>query len=130
MLASIGLSREGQGVRGVYISNIVFWRPPGNRTPTPQEILSCMPFVERHIALIKPKALLLLGNVPLKALCQTEQGITSSRGQWRNLKIEGTLYQALPTFHPAYLLRQPQLKGLAWQDLLNFKQKIESLNAN
>jgi uracil-DNA glycosylase len=130
MLASIGFSRHASGAKAAYITNIVFWRPPGNRTPTPQEILSCLPFVLRHIALIKPKALLLLGNVPLKALCQTDQGITSSRGQWRTLMVENTPYPAMPVFHPAYLLRQPQLKGLAWQDLLNFKKKIESFDAH
>lgn len=120
MLASIGLDRSK-----VYIANMVPWRPPGNREPSPQEILSCQPFLFRQIELVAPKILVTIGNVPTQALFQTKSGITRTRGQWRELTINGHVMQAMPTLHPAYLLRQPAAKAQAWRDLLSLKAAIE-----
>lgn len=119
MLAAIGLDREH-----VYISNVFFWRPPGNRTPTPQEIAVCQPFVRRHVELVRPKALLALGGVSAKALFETEAGITRLRGQWKDLQFGEVSVPTLASFHPAYLLRQPAQKRLSWEDLLAFKDRI------
>jgi uracil-DNA glycosylase len=122
MLASIGRDRKANA----YITNALFWRPPGNRPPTAAEVLACLPFVQRHIELIDPIAILTLGNVPLRALFQTEEGITRVRGKWRELSIGGKRWPLLPTFHPAYLLRQPNLKSHSWHDLLAFKARIDA----
>jgi uracil-DNA glycosylase len=122
MLASIGLSRQ----ENVYISNILFWRPPGNRSPTDSEIAACLPFAERHISLHRPKALVLLGGVAVKSLLRTKDGITKIRGRWFDYQPEET-GQPIPTlamYHPAYLLRQPAAKRQAWADLLRLKQFI------
>jgi uracil-DNA glycosylase len=125
MLAAIGLTRQATTPEeAVYITNIVNWRPPGNRTPTPQEVQTCLPFVRRHIALVKPKALVLLGAVSAQGLLDTTEGITKLRGQWRTVTIDGVDIACLPTLHPAFLLRQPDRKGLAWQDWLRVKQKL------
>ena len=121
MLATIGLDRTS-----VYITNMVFWRPPGNRTPTTEEILLCMPFVQKHIELVNPTAILSLGNVPSKALLDTDEGITRLRGKWREINVAGKTYALLPTFHPAYLLRQPAHKAMSWADLLNFNQFVDT----
>ena len=119
MLIAVGLSRED-----VYISNIVFWRPPGNRTPSSDEISLCMPYVEQHIMLIKPDVLLLLGGVAVKSILKTNDSISSLRGK-RNLynKIE-----TIATFHPAYLLRSPGQKQLAFGDFIMLKQMLNSGN--
>jgi DNA polymerase len=119
MLAAIGLDRTS-----VYITNVIAWRPPGNRTPTPQETEICKPFVERHIALVRPEILVLLGGPASKALLDTNAGITQIRGKWARLAIEGAEIDVLPMLHPAYLLRQPGQKSLAWQDLLKLKSRI------
>lgn len=121
MLAAIGLDR-----RAVYISNIVPWRPPGNRLPTPAEVTLCLPMIERRIALVKPKALVFLGNTASKSLLRAKTGITQLRGIWHayNNPYLGKI-PALPTFHPAYLLRSPGQKRLAWNDLLILKKHIE-----
>ncbi|MHA1539624.1 MAG: uracil-DNA glycosylase [Alphaproteobacteria bacterium] len=127
MLASIGLNRT----ENVYLSNIVPWRPPGNRQPSTTEIALCLPFMEQHIALKKPKLLVFIGGTVTKALLGTEKtvqkaGITQLRGQWFDYKprmMEGAEIPALVMYHPAYLLRSPQQKRLAWQDLLSLKKK-------
>lgn len=119
MLAAIGLDREQ-----VYITNILPWRPPGNRNPSVAEIAVCLPFVRRHIALAAPEILVLLGGVSAKALLDTSRGITSLRGRWTEIDIEGRAVPVLPTLHPAFLLRQPEQKALAWQDLLSLKQRL------
>ncbi len=121
MLAAIGLDRTG-----VYISNILPWRPPGNRSPTPAEIALCLPFIEKHIALVKPQALVLLGGTAAKSLLNRAEGITRLRGQWFDFRPAGTT-QILPTmatYHPAYLLRSPIHKREAWRDLLTIKQRL------
>lgn len=125
MLAAIGLSREN-----VYISNVLFWRPPGNRSPTDAEIAACLPFAERHIALVKPKIVVPLGGIAAKTLLRTNMGITRLRGRWTSYRPapEAEEIRCLPIFHPAYLLRQPAAKRQAWQDLIALKQEIETSN--
>ncbi|UTW56483.1 uracil-DNA glycosylase [Kordiimonas sp. SCSIO 12610] len=122
MLAAIGRSRE----TNTYISNIVPWRPLGNRTPDQAIITMCMPFIKRHIELAKPKVILMLGGVAAKSLLESDDGITRLRGKWRDLTFSGQKYAAIPTYHPAYLLRQPAQKGMAWRDLLSIKEKLSS----
>lgn len=120
ILSAAGLPREQ-----VYISNIVPWRPPGNRKPTDLETQICLPFIKRHIALAKPKTLLLLGGTPASALTGKSEGITRLRGRWQTISLDdGTSIDALPTFHPAYLLRQPGHKSFVWSDLLMLKEKL------
>ncbi|MCJ9427575.1 uracil-DNA glycosylase [Kordiimonas marina] len=120
MLNAAGFDRT----ENAYISNIVPWRPLGNRTPDQAIITMCLPFIRRHIELAKPKVVLMLGGVPAKALLGSEDGITRLRGKWRELEIGGQKIAALPAYHPAYLLRQPHLKGFAWRDLLSVKEKL------
>lgn len=121
MLAAIGRDRSS-----VYITNILFWRPPGNRTPTPAEIAACLPFVERHIALVRPTHLMLLGGLSAKTMMSRSEGITRLRGTWTNLSLPGIAdpLPALATLHPAYLLRQPAQKRLAWRDFLSFHRAL------
>ena len=121
MMSFIGRDRTG-----FYITNIVFWRPPGNRSPTDAEIAACLPFVHRHIALVRPRALLLLGSPASKTLLRRSEGITRLRGKWYDMAVEGLddPVPALPTFHPAYLLRNPAQKREAWLDLLTLKERL------
>lgn len=127
MMACIGLDRTG-----VYISNIVPWRPPGNRNPTDSEVAVCLPFIERHIALVKPKYLILLGAVAVKSLLKTKDGITKLRGKqltYTYTDVAGNIpvtIPCFPMFHPAYLLRQASQKRLAWNDLVHFKKAINA----
>jgi len=121
MLAAIGLDRSG-----VYITNVIPWRPAGNRTPTPAEVDICRPFIERHIELAAPKMLLLVGGSSAKAMLRTSDGITSLRGRWKDVKIGEQEWPSLPIFHPAYLLRNPAQKRRVWQDLLTLKARIET----
>ena len=121
MMAAIGLDRNS-----IYISNVLPWRPPGNRTPTPQETEICRPFIERHIELANPKILLLVGGSSAKTLLRTTNGIMSLRGRWQEMTIGQATFPALPILHPAYLLRQPGQKRLAWADLLSVKSKLDS----
>jgi DNA polymerase len=120
MLAAIDLSRRhldpGQAV---YITNVLPWRPPSNRPPEPPEIAMFLPFLERHIALIQPEVVVLMGNTPCKALLGRD-GITRLRGHW----VEVMGRPALPMFHPAYLLRNPAAKREAWADLLSLKARL------
>jgi DNA polymerase len=125
MMATIGLSRTAEAPEAAfYITNTVFWRPPGNREPTPAELQACLPFVHRHIALVQPHLIITLGNVPLRALIDPAKGITRARGTWATLDVEGHTIPALPMFHPAYLLRQPAHKAFAWADLLAVQAKL------
>ena len=121
MLAAIGLDRTG-----VYITNMLPWRPPGNRSPTAEELAICQPFLERQIELIQPRILVLVGGIAAKALLNRREGITRLRGQWfpfATPRLEGTV-QATATFHPAYLLRSPSAKREVWRDLLAIDEKI------
>jgi len=123
MLASIGLDRS----RNFYITNILPFRPPGNRTPTDAEIALFLPFVLRHIALAAPRRLVLLGGVSAKALLRSRDGITRLRGRWHQVTIdEGKTLPALATLHPAYLLRNPGAKRDAWTDLLLLRRSLEA----
>ena len=119
MLAAIGL-----GESDVHITNIVYWRPPGNRTPTPQEALACRPFLERQIELVDPKILVAVGGSAAKELFGVSEGIMRLRGKWREVTVGERNIQAIATLHPAYLLRTPAAKQLAWQDLLQIRSKL------
>lgn len=119
MLAAIGLDRTK-----VYIANMVPWRPPGNRDPSPEELALCTPFLVRQVELVAPKLLVTLGNVPTKSLFETTQGITRMRGQWRDISIGSHQVKALATLHPAYLLRTPSAKSLVWQDMLSLRRAL------
>jgi DNA polymerase len=121
MLAAAGLTDR------VLITNTVFWRPPGNRTPTPLEQAICAPFVERAAALLKPKVLLLVGGASAKAMLKRDEGILSMRGRWFEWRsADGSLeIPALPTLHPAFLLRQPAAKKRAWADLLTLTERLD-----
>jgi DNA polymerase len=122
MIGAIGLDREK-----VYITNLLFWRPPGNRTPTPAETAACLPFVERQIELVGPEVLVFAGGAAAKTLLRTTTGIMRLRGHWARYEHEGLgrAIPALPTLHPAYLLRRPAEKRLAWRDLLTLKAFLE-----
>ena len=120
MLAAIDMSRS----ENVLISNVIYWRPPGNRTPTQIETAMCRPFVDRLIELTKPKAVLLAGGAPMQALLGIT-GIMRARGVWRDIVLpSGEAVPAMPIFHPAFLLRQPSNKRLAWQDLQSLKSRL------
>ena len=125
MLASIGLDRSG-----VLISNTVFWRPPGNRTPTLQEAAVCMPFVERLIELVDPKILVPLGGPAAKSLLAQTAGVGRLRGQWFSYSTPRLPrpIEATPLYHPAYLLRSPGQKRNTWRDLLEIKRKLEAVH--
>jgi DNA polymerase len=124
MFASIGMSRE----RDLYITNILFWRPPGNRTPTLAEQAICLAFTRRHIELAKPKIVVLAGGTAVKAVLNTTEGITRLRGKWTTLTLDdGSEVPALPTFHPAYLLRTPASKRQSWADLLSLDKRLKDL---
>ncbi len=112
MIAAIGLDRSK-----VYIANVIPWRPPGNRTPTPQETQICLPFIQRQIELVDPDVLVTLGNPSTQTLLSTRDGIMKTRGRWFDYDTGTRKIKAMATFHPAYLLRSPSYKRLAWQDL-------------
>ena len=122
MLAAIGLVRASD----VYIANIVPWRPPGNRTPTPQEMMICKPFIERQIELAAPDILVTIGAPSSQALLGVK-GIMAERGKWRDYQVGNRIIPALPTLHPAYLLRNPIAKRQAWADLRSLKAKLDGL---
>ncbi|HYG25923.1 MAG TPA: uracil-DNA glycosylase [Caulobacteraceae bacterium] len=121
MLAAAGLTGR------VFITNTVFWRPPGNRTPTAAEQLVCAPFVERAIELVNPRMLMLVGGASAKHMLRREEGILSLRGRWFEWKSadETLALPALPTLHPAFLLRQPAAKKKAWTDLLTLTERLD-----
>jgi uracil-DNA glycosylase family 4 len=127
MLGAIGLERK----TGAYITNVVYWRPPGNRTPTPAELTLCLPFVQRHIALTRPKVLVFSGATAAKTLLERNDGITRFRGRWfdyRPGEVDFTI-PVMPTFHPSYLLRTPGSKREAWRDFLAVKHRLHELGA-
>ncbi len=125
MLGWIGLDRTK-----VYITNVLFWRPPGNRTPTQAEIAACLPFVERHIELVSPDILVLAGAASAKTLLARNEGITRLRGRWMLYESSGMTrpVPAMAIFHPAFLLRQPAQKREVWRDLLAIRDKLDSLD--
>ncbi|HVV42036.1 MAG TPA: uracil-DNA glycosylase [Nitrobacter sp.] len=112
MIAAIGLKRSD-----VYIANVIPWRPPGNRTPTPQETQICLPFIQRQIELVNPDVLVTLGNPSTQTLLGTREGIMKTRGRWIDYNTGTRTIRAMATFHPAYLLRSPASKRLSWIDL-------------
>lgn len=119
MLGAIGLDRQS-----AYISNIIPWRPPGNRAPTPQETEICKPFITRHIELVNPKVLVMLGGACAKSLLDTNEGVLRLRGKWKEYSSGTGSIDAMVMMHPSYLLRQPAQKKLAWQDLLKIREKL------
>ena len=119
MLAAIGLGEDD-----VHITNVVYWRPPGNRTPTPQEVQVCRPFLERQIELVAPDVVMTMGGSAANALLGMEGGIMRQRGRWRDLAVGSLTLPAMPTLHPAYLLRTPVAKRLAWRDLLAVQERL------
>ncbi|HEX2889524.1 uracil-DNA glycosylase [Vineibacter terrae] len=126
MFAAIGLTRE----RDVYITNILNWRPPGNRTPNLSDVAICVAFARRHIELKRPRLLVLAGGVPAKSLLETETGITRLRGRWFEYTLpDGTRIPTMPMFHPAYLLRTPSGKRQTWIDLLNIRERLDQILA-
>ena len=122
MLGAIGLDRTK-----VYIANTVPWRPPGNRTPTPEELAICLPFLHRQVELVAPRVILTLGGPAMQTVFNTSIGILKMRGRWSELAVGNHQVEAMPTLHPAYLLRNPAAKQQAWRDMLSLKQKIDAL---
>ena len=124
MLHAIQLNREN-----VYLTNIIFWRPPGNRKPTEEEISACLPFVKKHINLINPKILVLVGATAASAILNIKTGITQIRGKWKNIETKDIKnIKSIAIFHPAFLLRQPSRKREAWEDLKKIKIEIDTYN--
>jgi len=121
MLAAIGLKEAD-----VHITNVVYWRPPGNRTPTPQESQVCRPFLDRQVELVEPDIVLLLGGAAAKQVLDTTDGIMRIRGKWREIQSGGRAVKTMATLHPAYLLRTPAAKRQAWRDLLAVQAALES----
>jgi uracil-DNA glycosylase family 4 len=124
MLATIGIDRSS-----AYITNVLFWRPPGNRKPTPVEIASCLPFVMRHIALVRPQVVMLCGGTAASTLLGLNDGITRLRGRWFDLAVPGLdrPVATIATYHPSFLLRSPERKREAWRDLLSVQAKVNAL---
>jgi DNA polymerase len=120
MIAAIGLDRSS-----AYIANVIPWRPPGNRTPTPQETQICLPFIQRQIELVNPDVVVTLGNPSTQTLLQTREGIMRTRGKWHDYDTGTRTIRAMATFHPAYLLRSPSYKRMAWQDLRSIAKALE-----
>lgn len=125
MLAAIGLDRTQ-----VYITNILPWRPPGNRTPTAAETDICLPFVERHIELIDPDLLVLVGGSSAATMLRSKSTIMNLRGKWQKIALGDKEIPAMPCLHPAYLLRSPNHKSLAWKDLLAIKARMMELSSS
>jgi DNA polymerase len=122
MMAAIGLDRSS-----AYIANVIPWRPPGNRTPTPQETQICLPFIQRQIELVNPDVLVTLGNPSTQTLLSTREGIMKTRGRWFDYDTGTRVIRALATFHPAYLLRSPSYKRMSWQDLRAIAKALEQI---
>jgi DNA polymerase len=123
------LKAIGRDESNVYISNLLFWRPPGNRDPSTEEIVSCRPFIERMIELVQPKVLVCTGKFSTGTLLGTTQGITRVRGRWHDYRRGDLVIPAMPMLHPAYLLRQPGVKREAWRDMLELAAKLDELGA-
>jgi uracil-DNA glycosylase family 4 len=120
MIAAIGLDRSK-----AYIANVIPWRPPGNRTPTPQETQICLPFIKRQIELVNPDVLVTLGNPSTQTLLSVREGIMKTRGKWFDYDTGSRVIPAIATFHPAYLLRSPSYKRMSWQDLRAIAKALE-----
>ncbi|MBL8908366.1 MAG: uracil-DNA glycosylase [Rhizobiales bacterium] len=128
MLAAIGLARHAEDpARSVLITNTIFWRPPGNRKPTEAETAMCMPFVLRLVELTRPRLIVCAGATPTQRMMNLTDGILKLRGRWFDVAIGGECIPLLATLHPAYLLRQPAQKRLAWRDLLSLRERLDSL---
>jgi uracil-DNA glycosylase len=123
MIAAIGLDRGK-----AYIANVIPWRPPGNRTPTPQETQICLPFIQRQIELVNPDVLVTLGNPSTQTLLSTREGIMKTRGKWFDYDTGTRTIRAIATFHPAYLLRSPSYKRMSWLDLRAIAKALEQAN--
>ncbi len=127
MLSAIGLSRAAlERESSVFITNVVFWRPPGNRTPTETETTMCLPFLLRAIELQQPDIIVCLGATPAQRLTGKTDGILKLRGKWLETAVGERRIRLLPTLHPAYLLRQPAQKRLAWRDMLLLRQALDA----
>jgi uracil-DNA glycosylase len=124
MLASIGLDRQ----KNAYITNVINWRPPDNRDPSPEEAAACLPFLRRHIELARPKVIILLGAVAARHVVGVSDGIMKLRGRWMEYRVGDEMVPLMPTLHPAYLLRQPAHKKLAWRDLQAVRDRMAALN--
>ncbi len=125
ILSCINLSRKpGEGQKGVYISNILNWRPPGNRTPTDQEIQIALPFIQKHIEIINPDVLILCGGVSAKGLLGSAESISKLRGRFHDCPVGGKIIPAMATYHPSYLLRTPSQKRAVWQDMLMLQERL------
>jgi DNA polymerase len=122
MLAAIGLDRTS-----VYIVNTVPWRPPGNRTPTPEEMELCLPFLNRQVELVAPKLVMTLGGPAMQTVFKSSSGIIKMRGRWQTVAIGQHEVDALPTLHPAYLLRNPAAKQQAWKDLVSLRLRMDAM---
>lgn len=127
-LSWAGFSRD----KNIYITNTIAWRPPGNRQPTPEENYICMPFLERHIELVQPKFLVMLGGTALKTLHNPKEGIVTLRGTWMPYTTSNHSFtvETMPIFHPAFLLRSPGQKKLFWRDILSLRVRVDNVNAN
>jgi uracil-DNA glycosylase len=123
MLAAIGLDRK----TNVYITNVLNWRPPNNRDPAPEEAAACLPFLRRHIELVSPEIIVLLGAVAARHVLGRSDGIMRLRGNWLEYHVGGHMVPVMPTLHPAYLLRRPIDKKLAWRDLQAISAKVDAL---
>jgi len=123
MLASIDLDRH----RNVYITNVINWRPPDNRDPSPEEAAICLPFLRRHVELANPGIIVLLGAVAARHVMGITEGIMRTRGRWLEYRVGNVMVPVMPTLHPAYLLRQPAHKKLAWRDLQAVASRMEAL---
>jgi DNA polymerase len=121
MLAAIGLDRTK-----VYIANTVPWRPPGNRAPTPEELALCLPFLQRQVELVGPRIVVTLGGPAMQTVFSSTNGIIKMRGKWSNVSIGSHSAEAMPTLHPAYLLRNPAAKQQAWKDMLSLRLKMHA----
>ena len=125
MFAAIGLSRDAEAPEeAIYISNILPWRPPGNRNPSVEEIALCLPFIQKHMALIQPDIIVALGGVAAKQILDTSTGIMRLRGRWAEINVGGKATPVMPMFHPAYLLRTPAQKRYAWTDLQSIQARL------
>jgi len=123
MLASIGLDRKANA----YITNVINWRPPDNRDPSPEEAAACLPFLRRHIELANPQVIILLGAVAARHVVGVSDGIMKLRGRWMEYRVGDRMVPLMPTLHPAYLLRQPAHKKLAWRDLQSVRDRLRTL---
>ncbi len=131
MLKATGLDRASADAdNSAFITNVIYWRPPGNRKPTETETMMCMPFVERMIELQSPEFIVCLGATPMQRLTGRTDGILKSRGRWMEIEIAGRSIPLVATLHPAYLLRQPAQKRLAWRDFIDIRKRLDSLRSD